>query len=88
MFDKILILAPHTDDGELGMGGSIAKFIEEGKEVYVAAFSIAEDSLPEGFKKDALVYEFRGAMEVLGVKPENQFIFKNRVRHFPIDKLF
>lgn len=86
MYDKILILAPHTDDGELGMGGSIAKFIEEGKEVYVAAFSIAEDSLPAGFKKDALVYEFGGAMKVLGVKSENQFIFKNKVRHFPSNR--
>ena len=26
----ILIISPHTDDGELGCGGSIAKFIEEG----------------------------------------------------------
>jgi LmbE family N-acetylglucosaminyl deacetylase len=86
MYDKILVLAPHTDDGELGMGGSISKFIEEGKEVFVAAFSIAEDSLPEGFKKDALVYEFRNAMKVLGVKPENQFIFKNKVRYFPTNR--
>ncbi len=86
MYNKILILAPHTDDGELGMGGSIAKFVSEGKDVYVAAFSIAEDSMPDGFKKDTLVYEFKEAMEVLGVKPENQFIFKNRVRYFPTNR--
>ncbi|MDH5414099.1 MAG: PIG-L family deacetylase [Flavobacteriaceae bacterium] len=86
MFKKILVLAPHTDDGELGMGGSIAKFIEEGKEVFVAAFSIAEDSVPKGFEKDSLVFEFREAMKVLGVKPENQIIFKNQVRHFPANR--
>ncbi len=86
MYDRILILAPHTDDGELGMGGSIAKFVEEGKEVFIAAFSIAEDSVPKGFEKDALVYEFRDAMKVLGVKLENQFIFKNKVRHFPSNR--
>lgn len=30
MFNKkrILVLAPHTDDGEFGCGGSISKFIE------------------------------------------------------------
>jgi LmbE family N-acetylglucosaminyl deacetylase len=86
MYNKILILAPHTDDGELGLGGSIAKFVEEGKEVFIAAFSIAEDSVPDGFEKDTLVYEFGSAMKVLGVKPKNQFIFKNRVRHFPTNR--
>jgi len=86
MFKTVLILAPHTDDGELAMGGSIAKFIEQKKEVFVAAFSIAEDSVPKGFAKDALVYEFKNAMETLGIKAENQFIFKNKVRHFPANR--
>ena len=86
MYNKILILAPHTDDGELGMGGSIAKFIEEGKEVFIAAFSSAQESVPKGFKKDALIYEFKDAMTILGVKDENQFIFNNSVRHFPTNR--
>ena len=42
-YKKILVLAPHTDDGELGAGGTIAKFIESGSEVYYAAFSTAEE---------------------------------------------
>ena len=83
MFNKILILAPHTDDGELGCGGTIAKFIEEGKEVYCAAFSIAEDSVPEGFAKDALIHEFTNAMAVLGVTKDHLYIYRYRVRHFP-----
>jgi len=33
--DRVLILAPHTDDGEFGCGGSVARFIGEGKEVYM-----------------------------------------------------
>ncbi|MEO8151003.1 MAG: PIG-L family deacetylase, partial [Bacteroidia bacterium] len=37
---KVLVLAPHTDDGELGCGGSINRKIEEGSEVYYVAFSI------------------------------------------------
>ena len=28
---KVLVLAPHTDDGELGCGGTIARFVEEGR---------------------------------------------------------
>ena len=51
-YNNILVLAPHTDDGELGVGGTISRFIEEGANVYYAAFSTAEQSVPEGFEKD------------------------------------
>ena len=44
--NRILILAPHTDDGEFGCGGSIAKLSEMGKEVHYVAFSDCEKSLP------------------------------------------
>lgn len=81
--ENILFLAPHTDDCELGCGGTIAKFVEEGRDVHVAAFSIAEDSVPEGFSPDELAKEFGEAMRVLGVPDANQHIFKFRVRHFP-----
>jgi LmbE family N-acetylglucosaminyl deacetylase len=35
-FRKVLVLAPHTDDGELGAGGSIVKLIDAGAEVFYA----------------------------------------------------
>jgi LmbE family N-acetylglucosaminyl deacetylase len=57
MFNRIntaLILAPHTDDGELGVGGTIVKLIEQGVSVYYAAFSTAAESVPEGLPKDIL----------------------------------
>lgn len=82
MFNKILILAPHTDDGELGCGGSIAKFIEEKKIVYYAAFSIAEESVPEGFPKNALEEEVKKATETLGIPSSNLLIYKFPVRKF------
>ena len=46
MGKKILIISPHTDDGELGCGGSIAKFIEEGNDVQYVALSCCEKSVP------------------------------------------
>ena len=79
---KILVLAPHTDDGEFGCGGSIAKFIDQGDEVYYAAFSLAEESVPEGFPKNILELEVKAATLVLGVKPENLLIYRYKVRHF------
>jgi LmbE family N-acetylglucosaminyl deacetylase len=80
---RILVLAPHTDDGELGCGGSIARFVEEGASVYCVAFSIAEDSVPAGFAKEALAIEFTQAMQALGLKPAQIRFHRFRVRHFP-----
>lgn len=77
---NVLILAPHTDDGELGLGGTISKLIEEGKEVTYIAFSTAEESVPEGFPKDILKTEVRNATAVLGIKPENLIIYNYQVR--------
>lgn len=77
---NVLVLAPHTDDGELGAGGSIARFIEEGRQVFYVAFSTAEQSLPEGLPPDALVKEVRKATHVLGIPEENLIVFNYEVR--------
>ena len=78
--EKILILAPHTDDGELGCGGSIARFIEEGKNVFYAAFSTAEESVDPKFPNNILEIEVKAATKKLGIKRENLFIYNNEVR--------
>jgi len=84
IFKKVLVLAPHTDDGEIGCGGTIAKFIEEGAEVYYVAFSSARKSLEErGLDGDTLVREVKSATEVLGIKHENLILFDYNVREFP-----
>ncbi len=80
---KILILSPHTDDGEIGCGATIAKLIKQKKEVFYAAFSIAEESVPDGFPKNILETEVKSATHVLGIKSGNLFIKKFKVRHFP-----
>lgn len=81
-YKKILVLAPHTDDGELGCGGTIARFLEEGKEVYYAAFSSAEQSVPEGMPKDVLKKEIIMAMNNLGLPENNLILFEYEVRMF------
>lgn len=79
---KILVLAPHTDDGELGCGATIDRAINEGADVYYAAFSVCEQSVPYGFAEDELQNELFKAMEVLNVKHENVFVFRIPVRRF------
>jgi len=77
---RILVLAPHTDDGEFGCGGSIVKFIERGMEVFYAAFSTAAASVPPGYPKDILVTEVREATRRLGIQSSNLIVFKYEVR--------
>lgn len=79
---RILILAPHTDDGELGMGATIARFVEEGHELHYAAFSTADKSLPEGFPPGTLSDEVIAALDVLGVPKEFVHIYPYEVRTF------
>lgn len=79
-FNTILVLAPHTDDGELGAGGTIHRLISEGKIVHYVAFSTAEESVPEGLPKDILATEVKNATRVLGISPEHLHIYRYTVR--------
>jgi N-acetylglucosamine malate deacetylase 1 len=78
---RILVLAPHTDDGELGCGGTMHKLVRD-NEVYYAAFSSCQQSVPEGFAADVLVKEMNAATRILGIKNENLFLFDYEVRTF------
>src|SRR5665647_2445331 len=81
MAKKILVVSPHTDDGELGCGGSIAKFIEEGNEVHYVALSCCEKSVPPQYPADILSREVKDATRILGIKSPVLFSFE--VREFP-----
>ena len=86
MFKKILVISPHTDDGELGCGGAIAKFVEEGNEVFYATLSTCEKSVPKGMPKDILKKEVEKATKVLGIKRKNLMLFDFEVRNFPSER--
>jgi LmbE family N-acetylglucosaminyl deacetylase len=78
----ILILAPHTDDGELGCGGSIHRLIEEGFEVHYVVFSICSRSLPLNLAPDTLAVEVRQATGRLGIPPNQLHLYDFDVRDF------
>jgi len=79
-FKIVYVLAPHTDDGELGAGGTIVKLIELGANVYYFAFSTAEESLPEGMPNNTLEIEVMNATSKLGIKKENVIVYHYKVR--------
>jgi LmbE family N-acetylglucosaminyl deacetylase len=80
---RVLVLAPHTDDGEFGCGGTMARLVEDGADVRYVAFSIATRSLPEGFAPDTLAREVREATAELGIPEANLTVHDFDVRTFP-----
>lgn len=72
MFRNVLVLSPHTDDGELGAGGTMAKLVENGSKVTYFAFSAPRALLKKECQK---------SLEILGVSEFE--IFNIKVRHFP-----
>ena len=79
-FKNVLVLAPHTDDGELGAGGTIAKLVENGSKVTYAAFSTAAESIPKGYPDDILKIEVVKATKALGIPTSRLIIFDYQVR--------
>ena len=81
-FKRALILAPHTDDGELGCGATISKLLRSGCEVYYVAFSSCRDSLPPEADPDTLIYEMYEATSTLGIPKKNARVLDFQVRTF------
>jgi LmbE family N-acetylglucosaminyl deacetylase len=64
---RVLVVAPHPDDETLGVGGTIAKYAQQGSEVTVLVVS---GHLPPLYPRDSYertVVEARQAFEILGV---------------------
>ncbi len=85
-FSNVLILAPHTDDGEIGAGGFVARLIESGAAVQYLAFSACEDSVPLGFERDVLRKEVLVATKCLGISSEDVKVLDFPVRNFNVHR--
>ena len=79
-YKNVYVLSPHTDDGELGAGGTIAKLVELGANIYYFAFSTAQESLSEELPKDTLKKEVVSATTKLGILSKNVFVYNYQVR--------
>ena len=74
---RALVLSPHTDDAELGCGGTIAKLVERGWLVHILCFSAVAERYP------GLVDEAARSSGILGTTHE---ILDFYTRHFPRDR--
>lgn len=76
MEDVALIFAPHPDDAELGMGGTISALIQQGVRVVVADLTDGEPT-PFG-SPEIRARETKKASEILGIKERLQVGLTNR----------
>jgi LmbE family N-acetylglucosaminyl deacetylase len=76
---RVLVLAPHTDDGEFGAGGTIARLCDAGAEVRYVAFSVPQPH-------DTLEQEVKRATAVLGIQPDHLDLHTFREREFPAQR--
>ena len=72
---RLLVISPHPDDGLLGAGATIAKYIENGWEVKYVILSWRD----QGFNQE----EIKNALSCLGIKESQQVFLNYEVRNFP-----
>jgi bacillithiol biosynthesis deacetylase BshB1 len=72
----ILVIAPHPDDAELGMGGAIRKFIAEGRSVGVLDLTSGEPT-PHG-SPEIRARETAAATKILGLQWRENLGLPNR----------
>lgn len=72
---NVIVLSPHTDDGELGAGGTIAKLAKNNSITYVA-FSYCRDTN----QSDVLKAECKNAINILGI--DKGIVLDFEVRNF------
>jgi N-acetylglucosamine malate deacetylase 1 len=77
--NRFLIIAPHPDDGELGMGGTIIKLASQGHYVHLLDMTNGEPT-PNG-SVEIRQREWTAATDILGVTRSNLGLTNREVTH-------
>lgn len=65
---NVLVVAPHADDEILGVGGAIAKYIDEGHDVYVCIVTSGHPSMFSRESIEQVRLETKSAHQYLNIK--------------------
>lgn len=76
---NIVVVAPHPDDAELGMGGTIARLVNEGHDVLIVDLTDGEPT-PQG-SPSKRVAEAEAARAILGCRRLNLALPNRRLEH-------
>jgi len=88
---NILIFCGHSDDEAIGMGGTIAKYVAEGKKVIKVVFSHGEKSIPhiqEHIVKKARYKETDKASTFIGISENKNLGLKDTKLKAEVQKPF
>ena len=83
---NVLFISPHTDDVELGAGGTLIKFMRAGYNILWVVFSTAEDAVPLNMSKNILKNEFLEVVNDLKLDENNYKIFNYKVRNLHLHR--
>lgn len=79
---KALVISPHTDDVEFGMGATLARLVESGCKIDWLVLSNAYKSLPKGYADNVLLTEQKASADFYRIEnPLMDELFP--VRDFP-----
>jgi LmbE family N-acetylglucosaminyl deacetylase len=78
--ERILVVSPHTDDAEVSSGGTMARFLREGRQVFVAVLARASSSGEDPMR------ECSRALAGLGVPIENRVLLDFPVRNLHLHR--
>ncbi len=75
---KVVLLSPHTDDIELGAGGTLMRLLEEERNTFRwVVFSACENAVPQGLPPDTLKDEFAAVASHVGIADYHVHSFPN-----------
>ena len=77
---NVLVIGAHPDDEAIGAGGSIAKHIENGDNVYIVLFSVGHTPIQPKLKQQA--YDM---LKVFGIKKNNLFWLNCKSGNFDLE---
>jgi len=80
----IVVLAPHTDDWELGAGATIARLLTLGNNIFFFTFSACAEMIPDGISRDATKIESEEVLRYYDVDPSTYYkLLDYPVHNFP-----
>jgi LmbE family N-acetylglucosaminyl deacetylase len=92
MAKKVLVIEPHPDDGAIMAGGTVAKMVREGSEIYFVTVTDGErGTMDRGIKswdqlREITRREAREATRTLGVKDEFFLSYPNHDVTFELER--
>ncbi len=86
---RLLVLAPHSDDEVLGSGGLIAKVKDCGGEVFVQVFTVGDldhyDGNQHNIEASTRLSELKEVMQYLDVD-DYEVVYEDNYKHLRLDK--